>query len=77
MWHLRTQVDNDILAVYTTFFDPSRDERRCFIPFLVYALVYPIISSNLVTLATLSLRSDYVCRHTCSPFSRKSLIEVT
>ena len=54
MGHLRTQVNNGILAAYITFFDPSRDKRRCFIPCLVYALVYPSIASSLVTLATLN-----------------------
>ena len=45
--------DSDIYA-YITVFDPSRDKRGRFNPFLVYALVYLSIESNLVTLATLS-----------------------
>ena len=64
VWHLSTQVNDGLLAAYITVFDPSRDNCRCFIPFLVYTLVYPIISSNLVTLTTLSPWSDSVCTHT-------------
>ena len=73
VWHLITQVNDGILAAYITVFDPRRGKRRRFIPFLGYYLVYPIISSNLVTLATLSPWYDYVCTHTCSPFLRKPL----
>ena len=42
-------------------------------PLLVNTLVYPIIDSNLVTLATLIPKSDSVYTHTCSPFLRKPL----
>ena len=54
MWLLSIQVNNGLLAVYITVFDPRRGKRRCFITFIVYSLVYPSIASNLVTLATLS-----------------------
>ena len=53
MWRLITQVNNGLLAVYITVFDPRRGNRRCLIPFLVYTLVYPSIAINLVTLDTL------------------------
>ena len=72
--NLITQVNNGLLAAYITVFETRRDKRRCFITCLVYALVYPSISSNLVTLATLSPRSDSVCTHTCSPFSINPLL---
>ena len=71
MWHLRTQVNDGNLSAWITLFDPSRFNSRRFIPFLVYALLYPIIASNLVTLDTLSPWYDSVRTHTCSPFSRK------
>ena len=74
VWHLSTQANNSILSIYITVFDPRRGKRRCFIPFLVYSLVYPSIDSNLVTLATLSPRSDSVYTHTCSPFLSKPLL---
>ena len=35
---------------------------------VVNALFYPSITSNLATLTTLSLKSDSVYTHTCSPF---------
>ena len=54
VWHLSTQVKNIDIAAYITVFDSRRDKRRLFIPFQVYALVYPSIASNLVTLDTLS-----------------------
>ena len=66
--HLSTQVNNGLLAAYITVFDLRRGNRRCFIQSLVYDLVYPGSASNLVKLATLSPRYDYVCTHTCSPF---------
>ena len=47
-------MNDGILAAYITVFDPRRDNRRRFIPCLVYALVYPIIDINLMTLASLS-----------------------
>ena len=72
--HLSTQANNGLLAAYITFFDLRRGKRRCFIPFTIYALVYPSISSNLVTLANLSPWSYSVCTHNCSPFSRKPLL---
>ena len=61
--------DSD-LADNITNFEMRRDKRRRFIPFLVYALVYPSIANNLMTLATLSHWSDSVCTHTCSPLLR-------
>ena len=74
LWYLITQVNNALLAAYITFFDPSRGKCRFFIPFLVYALVYLSIDSNLVTLDTPSTKSDSVYTHTCYPFSRKPLL---
>ena len=62
--HLITHVNHGILTAEITVFDPRRDKRRCFIPCLVYALVYPIIASNHVTLATLSPWYDSICTHT-------------
>ena len=53
MWHLSTKVNVVDLATYISVFDSSMGKRRRFIPFLVYALVYPSIASNLVTLDTL------------------------
>ena len=73
-WHLSTQVKNGIIAAYINVFEPRRDNHRCFITCLVYALVYPSIYSNLVTLATLSTWSESVHTHTCSLFSRKPLL---
>ena len=74
VWHLRTHVNNSILDAYITVFYPRRDKNRCLIPCLVYTLVYPSISSNLVTLATLRPWYESVFMHTCSPFSRKPLL---
>ena len=74
VWHLITQVNNGLLAVYITVFDLRRGNRRCIIPFMVYALVYLSIASNLVTLDTLSTKSYSVYTHNCSPFSRKPLL---
>ena len=74
MCHLSIQVNNSLLVVLITVFDPRRDKRKCFIPVLVYALVYPSIASNLVTFITLSPKSDSVYTHTCYPFSRKPLL---
>ena len=68
MWHLSTQVNNGLLAVYITVFDLRRGNLRFFIPFLIYDLVYPSIASNLVTFATLSQNSDSVYTHTCYTF---------
>ena len=64
VWHLISQVNHSDLAAYITVFDPRRDKRRRSIPFMIYALFYPSISSNLVTLNTLSPWSDYVRTHT-------------
>ena len=58
MWHLITQVNDADLAYYINVLELSRYKRRRFIPFLVYALFYPIIASNLMNLATLSPWSD-------------------
>ena len=74
MWHLSTKVNNSDLSAYINVFDPIRGKRRHFITFLVYALVYLSIASNLVNLATLSPWSDSVCTHTCYPFLRKPLL---
>ena len=74
IWHLSTQVNVSDLSAYITVFDPKRGKRRLFITFLVYALVYPSIASNLVTLYTLITWSDSVCTHTCYPFLRKPLL---
>ena len=74
MCHLSTQINNRDLDAYIYVFDPGRDKPRRFIPFLVYSLVYPSISSNLVVLDTLSPWSDSVYTHTCSPLLGKSLL---
>ena len=54
LWHLSTQVNDGLIAAYITAFDPREGNCRRFIPFLVYALVYMIISNNHMDLATLS-----------------------
>ena len=64
VWHLSTQANNGLLDAYITDFEPRRGKRRCFITFMVYALVYISIASNLVNLANLSLKSDSVYTHT-------------
>ena len=74
VWHLSTQVNSGLLAVYITAFDLRRDKFRWLIPCLVYAMFYPVIYSNLLNLANLSPNSDSFCMHTCSPFSRKPLL---
>ena len=74
MWHLSTQVNNGILAVYITIFEPWGGKRRCFISFMVYALVYPSIASKLLNLDTLSPKSDSVYTLTCSHFLRKLIL---
>ena len=74
MWYLSTQVNGSILSAYTIVFDLNRGNLRQFIPFLVYALAYPSIASNLVTLATPIPWSDFVYTHTCSNFLRKTLL---
>ena len=74
VWHLNTQVNNSLLAAHITVFGPRSKNSRCFIPCLVYALVYPSIASNLVTLDTLSPWSNSLCTHTCYPFTRKPLL---
>ena len=74
LWHLSTQVNNSYISSQINFFDLSRGKRRRFIPFLVYALVYPSISSNVVNLATLSPWYESFCTHTCYPFLRKPLL---
>ena len=72
VWNLSTQVNNGILAAYIAVFDLRRG--KLFITFLVYALVYPIIASNLATISTLIPWSDSFRAHTCSPFLRKPLL---
>ena len=64
VWHISTYVNNGFLAAYINVLDLRRYRRRCFSPFLVYTLFYPIIAINLVTLYTLSPRSESVCTHT-------------
>ena len=75
LWHLSTQVNNGPLYVYITVFDPRRGNRRCFIHFLVYALVYRSIASNLVTLGTLSPKSYSAYTQTYYPFLSKPLLK--
>ena len=77
MCHLNTQVNYSDISAKVNVFDPRRGKRRRFIPFLVYALVYPSIASNLVNLTTLIPWSEYVYTHTCSPFFIKPHLEVT
>ena len=60
MWHLSKQVDDILLADYMTVFDLRSGKCRIFILFLVYALVYPSIASNLLTLDVLSPWYDSV-----------------
>ena len=68
--NLITQVDGGILAAYITVFDLRRGKSKRFTPFIIFSLVYMSISSNLVTLDTLSTWYDSVHMHTCSPFLR-------
>ena len=74
MWNLITQVNKDILSDQITVFDPSNGKRRRLILFMVYALVYPSIGSNLVTLDTLSPWYDSICTHTCYNFLSNNLL---
>ena len=74
VWNLIIQVNNGMLAAYITVFDPRRDKRRCFIPFLVYARVYPSISSNRVTLDTIISRPESVYMYNSSTLLRKPLL---
>ena len=74
VWHLSTQVNDSDISAYISVFEPRRDKRRRFIPFMVYALVYPSIASNLMTLATLSPWSDSIWTHTCYHFLMKPLL---
>ena len=74
VWNLSTQVNDSLISSYIDVFDLRRGKRRCFNPFPVYNLVYPSISSNLVTLSTLSPYYDSVCMHTCYPFSGNPLL---
>ena len=73
-WYLIAQVNDSILSYYIIVFDLKRVKHRRFIPFMVYALVYLSISSNLVTLDTQIPWSEYVCTHTCPPFLSKPLL---
>ena len=57
-----------------TVFDQRRVKRRRFITFMNYDLVYLSIASNLITSTTLNAWYDFVCTHTCSPFSRNPLL---
>ena len=72
--HLSTQVNDSDISAYINVFDPRRYKHRRFIPFLVCALLYSSIYSNLATLANLSPCYDSVRTHTCSPFLRKPLL---
>ena len=74
VWHLSTQLNDSDLDAYIIAFGTSRDKSRRFITFLVYALLYPSIPSNLVTLDTLSPWYDSIYAHTCSPLLRKPLL---
>ena len=74
VWYIITQGNDSDLAFYINVFDLIRVKRRRFIPFMVYALVYPSISSNLLTLVTLIPWSESVYTHTCSPFLSKLLL---
>ena len=74
VWHLITQLNDSDISTYINLFDLRRDNHRCFIPFLVYDLVYPGIADSLVTLSTLSPWSDSFCSHTWSPFLIKPLL---
>ena len=74
VWHFSTKANDGILYVYVTVFEPRRVKRRQLINFLVYALVYPSIDSNLVNLAILSNWSESFCMHTCYLFSRNPLL---
>ena len=67
-------MNNSDISAYINDFDPKKDKRRHFISFLVYAMVYLSISSNLVTLATLSPWSDSVYMHTWYLFFSKHLL---
>ena len=60
VWHLSTQVNGSDLTAYITVFNPRRGKCRQLITFLVYDIVYPIIASNLMTLANLSPWYDSV-----------------
>ena len=64
MWNIITQGNNGLLSSYITVFDLRRVNCRRFIPFLIYALVYLSIASNLVTLDNLSPYPDSVFTHT-------------
>ena len=64
MWHLSTQLNDIYLDAYITVVDARGGNHRIFIPFLVYDMVYPIIASNIVTLATLSTWPESVRTHT-------------
>ena len=72
MWHLSTQVNNGLLAIYITVFDPRRGKLRFFTSFLVYALVYTINSSNLRDLGYLKSKVRL-----CLPAYLLSLLEET
>ena len=76
MWNLSTQVNDGFIALYITVFDMMRSKRRRFITFLVYALVYTSIASNLATLVNLIPWSDSVCTHTYSPFFYETPLDV-
>ena len=46
MWHLITQVNDGIIAAQITVFGPMMGKFRRFIPFIIYALRCPIVSST-------------------------------
>ena len=46
VWHLITQVNNNLRANYITVFELKWDKHRRFVSCLVYYLVYPSTDSN-------------------------------
>ena len=74
VWHLSTKLNNGIIAAWISVSDLKRGKHKRFIPFLIYALLYPSISSNLVNLATLIPWFDSVCMYTYFPFLRNPLL---
>ena len=54
VWHLSIQMNDGDLAAYINIFEIRRGKHRRLINFTVYALVYPSIAINLVTLDNLS-----------------------
>ena len=65
VWHISTQLNDGLIVAYIIVFYPRRGKSRCFIPFMVYALVYPNIYRNLVAFAALSPWCDSFWKHIC------------